>query len=106
MPELRDRLDRFENLFKGRKFDVAIDLRIDADTRPLLERVDAGRHAGFGYRRVFPFLDISLPFLNPTYSLRAERVVVPAKAFRSSAGRRRRSRITVGTPRNPVRKLL
>jgi SAM-dependent methyltransferase len=104
--DLRDSLNRFENLFKGRKFDVAVDLRIDPDTRPLLERVDAVWRAGFGYRRVFPFLDISLPFLNPTYSLRAERVVVPAKAFRSVAGRRRRGRITVGDPRNPLRRLL
>jgi SAM-dependent methyltransferase len=105
-PELRELLDRFEELFKGRKFDVVIDLRIDPDTRPLLERVDASWRAGFGYLRVFPFLNISLPFLNPTYSLRAERVVIPAKSFRSNSGRRRRSRITVGDPRNPMWKLV
>jgi SAM-dependent methyltransferase len=99
-PAPNDRLDRFETLFKGRKFDVAIDLRIDADTRPLLERVDAFRRAGFGSRRVFPFLDISLPFLNPTSLLRAERLIVPAESFATKAGRHRGNRIAIGGLRN------
>lgn len=42
-------------------FDLAIDLRMDDDTRMLLTRVDAGLRAGVGAPARFPFLDIALP---------------------------------------------
>jgi hypothetical protein len=101
-PDLRDCLDRFEEVFKGRRFDLAVDLRIDADTRPLLERVDAWRRAGFDSRRAWPFLDISLPFLNPTSLLRAERLIVPAECFAAKAGKHRGDRIRIGGARNLI----
>lgn len=41
-------------------FDLAIDLRYDADTRPLLRNIDSGIYAGFGSAPEFPFLDILL----------------------------------------------
>ena len=42
-------------------FDVAIDLRVDGDTRHLLERVDANIKCGVGSRLRFAFLDVILP---------------------------------------------
>ena len=46
--------------------DIAIDFRLDWDTRTLLSEINAGLFAGFGPRSLFPFLDIALPFSNPT----------------------------------------
>ncbi len=43
-------------------FDVAIDVRVDEDTRHLLEFVDADTRCGIGISERFPFLDIFLPF--------------------------------------------
>ncbi len=43
------------------EYDIAIDLRTDPDTRPLLRLVKAGLRAGLGSRSRFPFLDIFLP---------------------------------------------
>jgi ADP-heptose:LPS heptosyltransferase/SAM-dependent methyltransferase len=43
-------------------FDVAIDLRVDEDTRHLLEEVDAVTRCGIGISARFPFLDVVLPF--------------------------------------------
>jgi ADP-heptose:LPS heptosyltransferase len=42
-------------------FDVAIDLRVDDDTRGLLERVPAKVRCGIGARSRYPYLDIALP---------------------------------------------
>ena len=54
------------------EYDLAIDLRTDMDTRPLLDAVKARLKAGIGTRAQFPFLDIALP-LNSTRN-EAERV--------------------------------
>lgn len=43
------------------RYDLAIDLRADVDTRPLLRAVRAPLKAGIGTRARFPFLDIALP---------------------------------------------
>lgn len=51
-----------DNTLRGR-FDLAIDLRVDEDTRPLLGRVDAGLRCGIGSQAQFPALDIALPDL-------------------------------------------
>ncbi len=42
-------------------FDLAVDLRVDEDTRDLLRRVDATIKCGIGHRATFPFLDVILP---------------------------------------------
>jgi ADP-heptose:LPS heptosyltransferase len=42
-------------------FDLAIDLRYDVDSRPLLKNIDARAYAGFGTAAQFPFLDVVLP---------------------------------------------
>ena len=54
-------MDRFHAAAAG-VFDVAIDLRVDEDTRHLLEEVDAVTRCGIGIRARFPFLDVVLPF--------------------------------------------
>jgi ADP-heptose:LPS heptosyltransferase len=41
--------------------DIAIDLRVDEDTRALLGRVDAGLRCGIGSPARFPMLDVVLP---------------------------------------------
>ena len=43
-------------------FDVAVDLRVDVDTRHLLQLVDAGVRAGIGPGARYPFLDVALPY--------------------------------------------
>ncbi len=57
-----EQLDAFASRVPGR-YDIAIDLRHDADTRPLLMRVDALYRAGFAApsRPSDPALDIALP---------------------------------------------
>jgi ADP-heptose:LPS heptosyltransferase len=56
----------FEGLARLREvcnggFDIAIDLRVDEDTRFLLEHVKAATRCGIGLRARYPFLDIVLP---------------------------------------------
>jgi ADP-heptose:LPS heptosyltransferase len=53
-------IERFRNACRGR-FDIAVDLRVDEDTRPLLQHVDAGLLCGIGSRARHPFLNIILP---------------------------------------------
>jgi len=53
-------LSVFDDAIAG-GFDIAIDLRVDDDTRRLLERVQARFKCGIGSRTRFPFLDVALP---------------------------------------------
>lgn len=53
-------LGRFREVCRG-QFDIAIDLRVDEDTRFLLEHIDAATRCGIGVRARYPFLDIVLP---------------------------------------------
>src|SRR5271163_4951193 len=53
-------LERFRETCRG-AFDIAIDLRVDEDTRFLLEHVEAATRCGIGPRVRYPFLDIVLP---------------------------------------------
>ncbi len=52
--------DAFARAAPGR-YDVAIDLRVDPDTRHLLEHADAALRAGIGTAARFPYLDAALP---------------------------------------------
>ena len=54
-------IDAFRIAAAG-SYDVAIDLRVDEDTRHLLQEVDAGTRCGIGVGARFPFLDVLLPF--------------------------------------------
>ena len=53
-------LQRFREVCSG-GFDIAIDLRVDEDTRFLLEHVEAATRCGIGLRARYPFLDVVLP---------------------------------------------
>jgi len=53
-------LPRFREVCSG-GFDMAIDLRVDEDTRFLLEHLEAATRCGIGLRARYPFLDIVLP---------------------------------------------
>ena len=53
-------VDRFREVCKGR-FDIALDLRVDEDTRPLLRHVDAALRCGIGIRSRHPYLNVALP---------------------------------------------
>ena len=50
-------LQRFRQLCAGR-FDIALDLRVDEDTRFLLQHVDAELRCGIGVRARHPYLDV------------------------------------------------
>ena len=50
----------FDRLVAGR-YDLAIDLRVDEDTRPLLGRIDAAQRCGIGSASRMPMVDIALP---------------------------------------------
>jgi ADP-heptose:LPS heptosyltransferase len=53
-------VDRFRRTCAG-TFDVALDLRVDEDTRPLLREVDATLRCGIGSRQRHPYLNVVLP---------------------------------------------
>lgn len=53
-------LERFREICRG-PFDIAVDLRVDEDTRFLLEYADAAMRCGIGHRARHPYLDIVLP---------------------------------------------
>lgn len=53
-------LSHFQKLC-SEHFDIAIDLRVDGDTRFLLQHVEAAVKCGIGLRARYPFLDIALP---------------------------------------------
>lgn len=64
-------LERFREICRG-SYDIALDLRVDEDTRFLLGHVEAARKCGIGLRARHPFLDI---------------VLAPAFEHRESEGR-------------------
>ena len=53
-------IERFRAACAG-QFDIAVDLRVDEDTRPLLRHVDAAIRCGIGSRRRHPYLNVVLP---------------------------------------------
>jgi ADP-heptose:LPS heptosyltransferase len=57
--EIED-VDRFREVCKGR-FDIALDLRVDEDTRPLLRHIDAELRCGIGVHSRHPYLNVALP---------------------------------------------
>ena len=76
--------EKFDVVAAGR-FDLAIDLRVDADTRFLLQRVDARLRAGIGATARFPYLDIALPMAHQPWEfdprLAMDVLAMPADMF-------------------------
>ena len=80
-------LARFTKAIAGLSWDLAIDLRVDPDTRHLLAEVDARQRAGFGTAREFPFLDVFLPYINPTFDSRTFQALFTPSSFNTHVGR-------------------
>ena len=93
---LTEQLNRFEHALLGKHFDIAIDLRIDPDSREALTKVGAKYRVGFGTSIEFPFLDFNLPFKNPTNSDRAASTQILANSFSAVDGSHEGYRIRVG----------
>jgi ADP-heptose:LPS heptosyltransferase len=55
-----ENVQRFREICRG-NFDIALDLRVDEDTRFLLQHVEAATRCGIGLRARHPYLDIVLP---------------------------------------------
>jgi ADP-heptose:LPS heptosyltransferase len=53
-------VEEFSAVVRGH-YDIAVDLRVDEDTRSFLSHVDAELRCGIGSREQFPFLDAALP---------------------------------------------
>jgi hypothetical protein len=81
-------------LFKAQvtdAYDLAIDLRVDTDTRSLLRAVQAPIKAGIGTRARFPFLDIALPLdstRNDAERVRDQHIDLKHFALQDSGARR------------------
>jgi len=58
-PDVAGKRALFDRLLPDR-YDLAVDLRTDTDTRTLLARVNASVKAGIGRKTDFPFLDVPL----------------------------------------------
>lgn len=59
--EASEQYSRFAARELGARFDLAIDLRYDADTRPCLDPIDARFRAGYAARNLKATLDLELP---------------------------------------------
>ena len=70
-PQQLDSLREFDAAAAGH-YDIAIDLRVDEDTRHLLGRIDASLRCGIGSEIQFPLLDIALPYGHYGHSLRTD----------------------------------
>ncbi len=78
---LQDAQRAFNDALDGRSFDLALDLRLDEDTRFLLEEAPARHRAGFGVREAFDYLDITVAFRRETVEGRAEQRIIGADRF-------------------------
>ena len=97
---LTDRKAQFRELFNERSFDLAIDMRIDDDTRELLAEVKAGQRAGFGSKTRFPFLDIALNLPLETLAGLSFQKVIPASSFSTHYGVNKGYAIVISNVRN------
>ena len=67
-----ERYTRFKTVKLGGPFDIAIDLRHDEDTRPLLEMVEANFRAGYAAANLKTPLDLELPIVEVRADRRKE----------------------------------
>ena len=73
-----DRHAAFMALDLGEPFDLAIDMRYDQDTRPLLEAIDARFRAGYSARNLKAVLNLELP--TTEQASRRDRLLLPINA--------------------------
>lgn len=73
-------------------WDLAIDLRVDGDTRFLLQHVDAAIRCGIGTSGRMPYLDIALPpehdQRDTTHQIAGSSIFLPADLFKTRLDRR------------------
>jgi ADP-heptose:LPS heptosyltransferase/glycosyltransferase involved in cell wall biosynthesis len=84
----------FKRIAEG-TFDIAIDLRVDEDTRFLLQHVDARVKCGIGTRARYPFLDV---ILTPQFEQRVQEAANDFGEPRLIKPHRFQSRMTLQTP--------
>jgi hypothetical protein len=77
---------RLQSILLGRHFDLAIDLRLNDDTRFLLDLVYAKYRAGFASDRVRKGLDVVLPYSSSTDLERPFRGYFECQAFCANVG--------------------
>jgi hypothetical protein len=73
----------------GRRFDLAIDLRMDPDTRHLLRAVEASQRAGFSTTNTMKYLNISASVPQASNTSRAVNLFFGAPRFLSTLGENR-----------------
>ena len=76
-----ERLEKFQTL-TAEHYDIAIDLRVDEDTRHLLTMVDAGLRCGIGAPSRHPFLDVAAP---PEHRVRHQAAAQETRSFAVSS---------------------
>ncbi len=79
--------EKFAKRMEYQSYDLAVDLRLFDDTRPLLERIKARDRAGFDRYDSFPWMTIRLNTPSSTEDDRAEERVIAADHFSTSLGR-------------------
>jgi hypothetical protein len=96
--------ERFRKLLAGKEYDLAVDLRIFEETRPLLQLINAKSRAGFDPYDTFPWIDIRLNIATPTGEGRPEQGLMPASEFEFLEGcaAHRGYDIIVDTPKKSV----
>ena len=77
-PAAPDRHAEFAALDLGEPFDLAIDMRYDQDTRPLLDAIDARFRAGYSARNLKTALNLELP--TTEQASRGDRSLLPIPA--------------------------
>ena len=60
MPPRDKLIAEFAQRMVGKSYDLAVDLRLDDDTREVLHKIDARNHAGFDRSDDFPWMTIRL----------------------------------------------
>jgi len=85
--DIVQRLEELRLLLNGRVFDLAVDLRVDADSRVVLKHVNAAVRAGFGHKNLFPYLDISLPLVSSTKERCSDLIFADARRFEGAVGK-------------------
>jgi len=93
-------------LLGERRYDLAIDLRMDPDTRHLLRAVNAAQKAGFGRREDFRYLDIALEIPQATVAGRAFQAFYGAAHYLATRGEHRGYVIEMERQSTPEQRLL
>jgi hypothetical protein len=90
--------ESFARLIGDSEYDLAVDLRIFDETRPLLKVIHSRVTAGFDENDYFPWLSIRLHAANSSEENRAEASFISADAFKARIGSHRMFEIRIDEP--------